>query len=54
MAQGHYGNQEINKKILDLKNRWAKLKVIIDPMTTGNIPNITVHTPGSWCRKELR
>ena len=51
MAQGHYGNQEINKKILDLKSRWAKLKVIVDPMTTDNM---AIDTPVSWCRKELR
>nr|WAW84869.1 spectrin alpha chain [Halisarca dujardinii] len=26
IAQGHYGNQDISKKIQDLKTRWAKLK----------------------------
>jgi spectrin alpha len=26
IAQGHYGNQEVSKRIQDLKTRWAKLK----------------------------
>ena len=27
IAQGHYGNREIEGKLTNLKSKWAKLKV---------------------------